>query len=100
MSLALELAGAAIGRESEIMPTYLMPIAQHQADPVRLLLRGDNGHLYLWQGDDMGDVEETTTEFAAWLLERGWVRPLDPVIWLHTADLPLAPRGASASTNP
>jgi len=91
---------AAIGRKSEMMPTYLMPIAQHQIDSSRLLLRGDDGGLYLWRGDGMAGIEETTPGFAGWLIERGWVRPLPPEIWLHTTDLPLAPRETPAPTNP
>ena len=99
MSPTFEGASAGTARESEIMPTYLMPIAQHQVDPTRLLLRGEDGLLYLWNGDGTGDIHETTPGFAGWLLEGGWVRSLDAVFWLHTADLPGAPGRAPASTN-
>ena len=83
-----------------MMPSYLQPIAQHPANPERLLLRDEDDRAYVWLGNDPGgSPEEIDPRTAAWFLNHRWLRPLPcPRYWLHAADLPVANVGTREST--
>ena len=81
------------------MNAYVQPIAQHVRHPERLVLRGEDDRYYVWHGDDpTAAPEEIEPTTAIWLLTRADMVCLDePRVWLHVADLPLAPTPARGS---
>lgn len=78
------------------MNAYVQPIAQHARHPERLMLRGEDDRYYVWQGDDpTAEPEEIEPATAIWLLTRSALVCLaEPRVWVHVADLPLAPTPA------
>ncbi|CAA9566354.1 MAG: hypothetical protein AVDCRST_MAG73-4165 [uncultured Thermomicrobiales bacterium] len=81
------------------MPTYVQPIAQHRDHPERLLLRGADGRIYVWSGDDpAGSPREIDRAVARWMLAGARLRRIPgPRVWFHAADLPLADAAATVS---
>ena len=70
---------------------YVQPIASHEDYPERLLLRDGDDHWYLWRGDGQ-EIEPTSAELAAWVLDRPEMRLLPrPHMWFEVSCLPLNP---------
>ena len=71
---------------------YMQPLAQHRNHPERLLLRGADGRVYVWFGDNPDAAPaEIDRAVARWFLQRpDLIRLPTPGIWLHATDLPLA----------
>lgn len=73
---------------------YVQPIAQHGDHPEQLLLRGEDGCVYVWLGEDPDAVpEEIAPATAVWMLTLPCLDLIPaPRVWFQVTDLPVVVR--------